>query len=244
MTVQLESEFLSYLAAYPLSQDGKLPPMNELAEKLGMSVSKLREQIEVARTLGWVEVRPRTGIEAKPFSATAPISVTMRYALARDRQYFDQIEELREVIEASYWHRAVEALRPGDKERLQELVDRAWQMLEGDPIQIPHEEHRELHLTIFSRLDNLFVKGFLQAYWDAYESVGLNVFTDYPYLETVWNYHQVMVESILGGETEKGYQALVEHFGILLRRPGAARPAAGTLNELNLITQDVGSKQR
>ncbi len=239
MTVELESEFLEYLAGCSVSEETKLPPMNELAGTLGMSISKLREQIEVARILGWVDVRPRRGIKVKPFSPAAAFSVSMRFALAKDRGYFDQIEELREVVEASYWYQAVEALDDQDKLYLMELMERAWALLKGDPIQIPHEEHRDLHLTIFSRLDNEFVKGFLSAYWDAYESVGLNVFTGYAYLEAVWNHHQQMVEAIQAGDFECGYRALVEHFDILQRRPGSSQESPGMLAELELTPHEI-----
>lgn len=243
MSVELESEFLRYLANCPEGLEGRLPPMTELADTLGMSISKLREQIEVARTLGWVEVRPRRGIETRSFSPAAALSVSMRFALARDRAYFDQIEELREVIEANYWYRAVSALTEEDKRHLEELMRRAWSLLKGEPVQIPHDEHRELHLTIFSRIENQFVKGFLHAYWDAYESVGLNVFTDYPYLEAVWEHHQSMVEAIIEGNLDDGYRALVDHFGILHRRPGSTTHLSDVLSGLELTSQDIsGSK--
>ncbi|MGD2059173.1 MAG: FCD domain-containing protein [Anaerolineales bacterium] len=244
MTVELDSEFLDYLARVPASLHDNLPPMHELAETLGMSISKLREQVEVARTLGWVEVRPRRGIEARAFSPAAAMSVSMRFSLAQDRNYFDQIEELREVIEASYWYRAVEALQEDDRRHLTELMKRAWQLLKGDPVQIPHEEHRELHLTIFSRLENQFVKGFLEAYWDAYECVGLNVFTDYAYLEAVWNHHQSMVDAINDQDLESGYRSLVDHFGILNTRPGTQAQLAGSLNGLKLTPQEVSGSTK
>jgi DNA-binding FadR family transcriptional regulator len=190
-----------------------------------------------------VEVRPRLGIETRDFSPAAALSVSMRFALAKDRSYFDQIEELREVIEANYWHQAVQALNEGDKKDLMDLMERAWTLLKGEPVQIPHEEHRQLHLTIFSRLENEFVKGFLHAYWDAYESVGLNVFTDYPYLEAVWEHHQVMVDAILDKNLDIGHQALVEHFGILHRRSGSTPHLTGVLNGLELTPNEIsGSK--
>ena len=243
MSIDLESEFLNYLASCPRAVDGRLPPMNELAETLGMSISKLREQIEVARTLGWVEVRPRRGIEMRSFSPAAALSVSMRFALAQDRAYFDQIEELREVIEANYWYPAVEALTDEDKRHLDELMQRAWSLLKGEPVQIPHDEHRDLHLTIFSRIPNEFVKGFLHAYWDAYESVGMNVFTEYSYLEAVWEHHQSMVDAIRSGDFDDGYRALVDHFGILHRRPGSATQLAGVLTDLELTPHEIsGSK--
>ena len=67
-------------------------------------------------------------------------------------------------------------------------------------------------MKIYSRLENPFVTGILEAYWEAYEAVGLNVFAgDYKYLEEVWQYHQKMVEAICNGTFEAGYQALIKH---------------------------------
>ena len=43
------SEFLRYLAAWPGDDRGRIPPLNELSQELGISVASLREQLEVAR---------------------------------------------------------------------------------------------------------------------------------------------------------------------------------------------------
>ena len=61
------SEFLRYLASHPEAENG-LPSLNKLSEDLGISLAALREQLEVARALGLVEVRPRTGTRRLPFS--------------------------------------------------------------------------------------------------------------------------------------------------------------------------------
>jgi DNA-binding FadR family transcriptional regulator len=77
-----------------------------------------------------------------------------------------------------------------------------------------------LHLLIFSRLENPFVTGILEAYWDAYESVGLNVFTGgYEYLQEVWQYHRDMVNAICDGKYEEGFEALNDHTDLLYKRP-------------------------
>ncbi len=107
-----------------------------------------------------------------------------------------------------------------DKDELQALITRAWEKLRHDRIQVPHEEHRNLHLKIFSRLENPFVTGILEAYWEAYEAVGLNVFAGgYDYLQEVWQYHQEMVEAICNGNYKAGYEALVKHTDLLYHRP-------------------------
>jgi DNA-binding GntR family transcriptional regulator len=51
-----------------------------------------------------------------------------------------------------------------DQAELQALIQRAFEKLDGHPIQIPHSEHRQLHLTIYSRLNNPFVNGVLEAF--------------------------------------------------------------------------------
>ncbi len=123
-------------------------------------------------------------------------------------------------MESAFWYEAVKKLTTEDKQALEALIVRAMGKLNREPVQVPHEEHRQLHLLIFSRLDNAFVTGILEAYWDAYESVGLNVFRGgYEYLQEVWQYHQQMVESICSGNYEVGYEALVNHTDLLYHRP-------------------------
>jgi DNA-binding FadR family transcriptional regulator len=232
----LSSEFLQYLASIPNGsaaeetngeseqvENARLPSLNELSKELNVSVASLREQLEVAKALGLVEVRPRTGIRRLPYSFMPAVRLSLFYALSLDRSYFEAFTEMRNSIEAAFWGPAVERLTPEDYETMQELVAKAWAKLRGHPIQIPQREHRSLHLTIFSRLDNPFVQGLLEAYWDAYEAVGLNLYADYDYLEQVWTYHQKMVDAICSGNFDQGYQALIEHKDMLYHRPDMIR---------------------
>jgi DNA-binding FadR family transcriptional regulator len=218
------SDFMRYLIALNAEPGTRLPPINELASQLGISSGKLREQLEVARELGLVEVRPKTGIRVLGFSFFPVVRTALRFALAIDHGYFEQYSRLRNQVEAAFWHDAVRSLRPEDKQQLADLMQSAWEKLEGDPIQIPHHEHRELHLQIYSRIDNAFVLGLLVAYWDAYEAVGLNLYEDYRYLREVWTYHGQMVDSILNGNADAGHQALIEHTALLQSRPTALGP--------------------
>jgi DNA-binding FadR family transcriptional regulator len=216
------SEFVAYLAAIEKNGSGRMPALTELSQELGISVASLREQLEVARALGLVEVRPRTGIRRLPYTFLPAVRQSLAYAMAIDPQSFQSFSDLRIHLEAAYWFQAVNLLTEEDHARLRSIVDSAQKRLNGRPAQVPHTEHRELHLSIYSRLDNPFVTGILEAYWEAYEAIGLNVFTDYAYLQRVWQYHQRMVEAICAGNPEAGYQALVEHVDLLHHRPQSA----------------------
>ena len=214
------SEFLRYLAASEEAENG-LPTLNVLSQELGVSVASLREQLEVARALGLVEVKPgRGGTKRRSFSFTPAIRQSLGYALALGDGHFQKYSELRNHVESAYWYEAVQTLTQKDKEELQVLVARAWEKLRRTPIQVPHEEHRRLHLLIYSRLENPFVTGILEAYWDAYEAMRLNMLTGgYDYLEEVWQYHQKMVEAICNDDLKAGYDALITHTDLLYHRP-------------------------
>lgn len=213
------SEFLRYLATHEEVERG-MPSLKKLSEKLGVSLASLREQLEVARALGLVEIKPRLGMKRRHYSFTPAINQSLGYALVLNNEHFRKYGELRNHVESAFWHQAVQKLTEEDKQELQDLVARAWEKLRGTPIQVPHQEHRDLHLKIYSRLENPFVTGILEAYWEAYEAVGLNVFAGgYEYLEEVWRYHQQMVEAICNGNFEAGFKALVQHTDLLYHRP-------------------------
>ena len=212
------SVFMQYLAAQCRDEANHLPTLAELSATLGVSVATLREQLEVARALGLVEVRPRTGIKLVPYSFRPAVMKSLDYALSVHSKYFHDFSDLRNHIEMAYFQQAAVKLQDEDYQKLRGLVNHAQAKLKGDPIQIPHYEHRELHLTIYRRLDNPFVLGLLESYWDVYEAVGLDVYTDITYLERVWYYHQQIVEAICSGDIATGYQALVEHMELLVQR--------------------------
>lgn len=214
------SEFMQYLAKHRDSDTQPLPSLNDLSHELGLSVASLREQLEVARALGLVDVRPRVGIRRLPYTFRPAVHQSLSYALALDENKFTKFSELRNHIETAYWDEAVRLLTEDDQEELRALIHRARDKLSPPNIQVPHEEHRSLHLLIYRRLENPFVTGLLEAYWDAYEEVGLNVFAgSYEYLKKVWQYHETMVEAICKGDYQAGREALITHIDMLYERP-------------------------
>jgi len=217
-SAQLDSDLLHYIVDNKIPTGSKLPSLEELSGQLDLSTSKLREQLEVARCLGLVEVRPRLGIRLSDYSFLPAVRFSLLYAVAKDPAQFEAFSTLRHHLEACFWEEAVAQLTPADHAHLQQLVQAAWAKLQGRPIRIPHAEHRDLHLSIFSRLANPFVKGLLEAYWEAYEAVGLNVYSDYQYLREVWTYHENIVKAIIAGDVPEGYRLLLQHTHLIRHR--------------------------
>ena len=221
---RLDSEFLDYLISTIIDGENeadRLPPLNTISQELGVSVARLREQLEVAKALGFVEVRPRTGIRRIPYSFTPAIWQSLSFAITVEPDHFLSFTILRRQVELAFWDQAVKTLTIEDHEELKRLMEKAFLKLKGTPIRIPHFEHRQLHLTIYKRLENPFVFGILEAFWDAYEAARFNLYSDYNYLQDVWNYHQKMVDSICSGNFDAGYNALSEHTDLLYHHPEA-----------------------
>ena len=219
---KIDSHFLKYLIASEAVPGERLPALSDNSDELGISVGKLREQLEVARSLGLVSVRPRLGIQREPFDFSRSIIDSLLFSLGMGEATFEQYSQLRQVVETGFWDQAVTLLISEDKNRLRQLVDDAWDKLRGEPIHSPNSAHRELHLTIFKRLENPFVQGILTAYWDAYEASEFTRFVSYAYWVEVWTYHERIVEALCNNDFALGRQLLVEHFSLLRSLPAAS----------------------
>jgi DNA-binding FadR family transcriptional regulator len=159
-------------------------------------VAALREQLEVARSLGLVEVKPRTGMRRKPYSFAPAVLQSLDYAIALNKDHFLAFADLRQHVETAYWHQAVKLLTPEDHETLNSLLRAHGKNCAATPSKSPTPNIANCISPSTAAWDNPFVTGLLQSYWDAYETVGLNFFTDYNYLTQVWTYHQKMVDAI------------------------------------------------
>jgi len=215
----LDSDILRYIVEHHMQPGERLPTIPELSEELGVSVSKIREELSVARTLGLVQIRPRTGTQVNEFCFGPAATLSVLYALGMDRVNFHHFSTLRNNIELSFWHEAVQQLCPEDIAYLRELVMRAREMLTCTPVEVPFQEHRSLHLAFFKHLDNPFVQGLLEAYWAAYKAFGLALYADISYHHEVWDYHERMVECVAQGDFDGGHRALRQHMALLRYRP-------------------------
>ncbi len=231
---KVESDFLRYLIMQGCAPGSRLPSLKEISDEIGISVGKLREQLEVARALGLIEASPRRGIRCLEYSFQPAVNLGLMMALAIDPSQFAAYGTLRAHMETAFWEEAVALLRDEDLAYLRQLVIEAKAKLRQDRIQIPHYEHRELHLTIFRRLENPFVLGILEAYWEAYEAVELNTYADYAYLQAVWDYHGRIVDALCEGKTDEGKQLLIQHMNLLDKRGVSLERLMGAPNGIGI----------
>ena len=192
-----------------------LPSIPEIGKQLGISTSSLREQLEVARQLGVVEIRPKTGMSLREFSLTPALLLGLDYAQKIDPLTFDQLSDLRKNLESAYWPEAAPLLSREEINQLETLVIQANHKIARTPMQVPKEEHRGFHLGIFQHLSNRFVMSIFESYWALYQSSDLNIYMDKVYLELVWNYHQKILDALKARDFTRGYEALLNHMDLV-----------------------------
>lgn len=208
------SPVLKYIAD-ATRQDKPVPSISELSAQLGISKASVREQLEVPKQLGFVEVRTRTGIQKQDFSLTRPLTLSMTYGIRVNPELFQEYASLRRKLEIAYWYEACALLEKSHILELQNLEESANWKINQRPVVIPTTEHRRFHLTIYRPLNNRVLNSVLETYWDLYEASQINYYRDHEYLESVWSYHRQMLDSIESRAYEKGYEALVTHFDLM-----------------------------
>lgn len=219
--IDLDSDLLNYIVKNGFQPGDRLPSLNELQDSghLGVSVSKVREQLEVARALGLVEVRSKTGTRLQEYSFTPAVRLSLFYALATDWHYFEMFSALRTHLEVAFWNEACALLTADDTAEMRGYIEAARAKLNSRWIQIPNQEHQAFHMTVFKHLENPFVIGLLEAYWDAYKAIEPHRYTDYAYMQRVWNYHERILNGICIEDFEAAKTAFIEHTRLLRYHP-------------------------
>jgi DNA-binding FadR family transcriptional regulator len=222
----LQSDLLRYIVENGYRPGDLLPTIQSISRNMDVSIAKTRESLEVARALGAVEIKPGRGTRVAEYTFAPAASMSALYAIGLDSAGFEHLSELRNALEGYFWEAAVTQLAAVDIAGLRAILESAHERLSSQPVQVPAEEHRRLHLALFARLDNPFVLGILEAFWEAYDTFGFNVYTDLDYHRRVWDYHERIVAALEVGDIDGGRHLLVEHMHLLGHRraiPGGYR---------------------
>lgn len=211
------SEFLKYIADKSAMGEERIPALTVLSKELQVSVASLREQLEVARVLGFVEVKPKTGIRWLPYNFTPSILLSVTYAISISEDYFEQFRDLRNHLEGAYFLEAAAKLTRYDIEQLTNIVLRAEEKIVSIPPKLPHTEHREFHARIFQKVNNPFVQSIFNVYWDIYEYQGYAIINDLDYLKQVWYFHRIVLEGIQTGNIHQALAAFLEHKDLMIK---------------------------
>ena len=213
-----QDELIQYLLDKSNHSSRDIPPINQISQDLGISAASLREQMELLKLIGAISAKPRKGLQLLEYQFAPAVTKSLYYAVKLNLDYFSQFSEIRNHLEKSFFIEAAGLLDSREIDQLRDCVRAAKRKLDGEPPQIPHDEHRNFHLLIYEPLKNIFLNGILEAYWDTYETVGLHEYTDLSYLQKVWIFHERIIEQIHDHNLNDAFKILIKHMEMIYTR--------------------------
>ena len=136
----------AYIAT--LHEGDVLPGERELAGKLQISRNITREALQHFRTLGIIESKPKIGSVVTKLLPANPYAGYMPF-IAASQHTFQELLELRFILESGCCDSAVNNVSAADIEKLQELAQRIKEADGGsNPRELEYQLDVEFHSTI------------------------------------------------------------------------------------------------
>ncbi|MFF0030165.1 FadR/GntR family transcriptional regulator [Streptomyces avermitilis] len=206
-----------------------LPTEPELMELLGASRNSVREALKALQAMGIVEIRHGFGTYVGPMSMAPMIEGLAFRTVAghyRGEDSLLQLLELREAVETGLISRLAGRLSPHDLVELDGLVDRMEkEAAEGVGLA---ETDRAFHATLYRGLGNVLLSEVLEAFWDAFHRVRIDL-VDVPQDPRVTcRQHREILDAVRSGDSIRAEEAIREHFGNIRTRLASTEPIAPT----------------
>lgn len=179
-----------------LKPGDRLPPERDLAERLGVARSSIREALRILEGMGLIEVRPGAGIFAREPSEEALREVWANW-LRRQREQVMDLLEAREALELRAATRAAERISPEELEQLASLVAQMEDhVVSGDVSGIVRCD-RAFHDTLCRASRNQFIATLSATLYDALDEARTSVFTVLPQVRSALpEEHRAILEAL------------------------------------------------
>jgi DNA-binding FadR family transcriptional regulator len=211
-----------------LEPGAPLPPEVTLMEDLGVSRNSIRESIKALQALGIVEIRHGYGTFVGSGSSAAlqpwlVFRTRLAGASGLNTGRLAELLEVREILETEVTRRVARSHQPELLDALGGCIDR---MAAGDPADSPVAD-RHFHELICDAAGVPLARELVGLFWDVYRTLEgeLETITSTP--EQIAKRHQVIVDAIRFGDTERAEDAVHSHFDDVRERLHSG-PYAGT----------------
>ena len=208
-----------YIIERRLSPGSPLPSETEIAGELQVSRNVVREAIKVLQVLGIVETRHGQGTFVGNLSLqalVAGLSFRVLFEAPYDLQMLRELLEVRQILECSLVARLPEVTTPpylADLRLLLASMDARAARGEDFP-----EEDRAFHEVLYKPLGNKLIIQLLQAFWDVFHAVRLQL----PVLSispiSLIEEHRKIVDALAAKDGEAAARAMAAHFGDIRSR--------------------------
>jgi GntR family transcriptional regulator, transcriptional repressor for pyruvate dehydrogenase complex len=159
-------KILGYISSGEFQWGQRLPSQRELAKKMNVGVSSVREALQVLQAMGYAEMRRGQGtyITENP---SVPLSKTMARTLYQDTGVAN-LMELREVLDVGLAVLSAKKASDEDSKTMQKHIDDLKASIGKDPAKAVDSD-LNFHLAMAESVKNPLLAQFAMALRDSYE---------------------------------------------------------------------------
>ena len=208
----IQKELKLYIVENGMKSGDPFPTEYELAERLGISRTTIREALKRLETLGIIEVRPGVGRFVREFNFEA-ILKGLPYNLEMDIKNFREVLEVRFCLESQFIAKDINKFTKENIAELKEILKKLeFQVLNNFEEKELVETHSQFHCALYKNSDNSLLINLIKIF----STIQRNLTLIHRYKTKDRNLfirqHQLLLESIEKKDPNLAQRRLKEHF--------------------------------
>jgi DNA-binding FadR family transcriptional regulator len=209
---QVKERLKLYFVANGLTTGDPIPTEHELASKLDVSRTALREALKSLESLGIIAVRPGLGRVLSTFNVNAILD-NLAYGIECNVRDFRDILEVRIALEETFLTRYVDRFTPPRIRELRDIVESMRRLVdkggsEDELIQV----HTDFHLALYQEPGNWLLLSLIKTFATVQRSLTLLRRYRTQDMKKFIDLHVALVDAIEAGKPNAVRDRLLEHF--------------------------------
>lgn len=211
----IQEKIKNYIRENELTAGDKLPTEAELAARIGVSRTAIREALRGLEALGIIDVQHGSGRYIRHIDFSEIID-DLAYTLELTSGNLRDLLEIRSVLEIEFLPEAMQCLTLEDFIELEEILTRMEQkMRENRPFA---EEDMEFHQCLFRHSTNQLLKQLLDVFWRLFSEALPDSLQVPEHNDAVLERHHRLLDAVREQDSHKAVSLLESHFNDVKRR--------------------------
>jgi len=208
----IQKQLELYIIENGMKNGDLFPTEHELAEKLGISRTAIREALKKLETLGIIEVRPGVGRFIREFNFEA-ILKSLPYNLEMDIKNFQEVLEVRFCLESWFIAKDINKFTEENIAECKEILKKLeFQVINNFEEKESVETHAQFHCTLYKNSDNFLLINLIKIF----STIQRNLVLLHRYKTKDRNLfirqHKLLLEAIEKKDSRLAQKRLEEHF--------------------------------
>ena len=208
----IQEQLKLYIIENEMKSGDPFPTEYNLAEKLGISRTAIREALKKLETLGIIEVRPGVGRFIREFNFET-IFKSLPYNLEMDIKNFQEVLEVRFCLESWFIAKDINKFTKENIAEFKEILKKLeFQVLNNLEEKESVETHSQFHCALYKNSDNSLLINLIKIF----SSIQRNLVLLHRYKTKDRNLfirqHKLLLEAIEKRDSRLAQKRLEEHF--------------------------------